>query len=110
MAKLGLLASIATIVTALGFATLSSAEDAPPCKRKEFKTELARDACAKGGQKAAKAAMDGFMKEAKKQKGTVVKTCQNPCHKSLAPNYELKDIAVAEFEKAKKLIEDKKKK
>jgi hypothetical protein len=101
MAKLGIFASIATIIAALGFATISSAADAPPCVHKEFKTSLAKDACEKGGQKAAKDAMKKFMKDAK------IKSC-NQCHTKLAPNYELKKDGVDQFKKAGgKLIGDK---
>ena len=59
----------------------------------EFKTELVKQACAKGGQKAAKDAMKVFMKEKK------IKSC-NQCHAKLAPKYELKPDAVDQFTKA----------
>lgn len=94
MAKFSILASITTILVTLGIAKLS-ANDAlavNPCVTKEFKTELARDACAKGGQPAAKDAMKAFMKEAK------LKSC-NACHSKLAPNYELKADALDQFKK-----------
>jgi NAD-dependent SIR2 family protein deacetylase len=95
MSKIAIFASIATIVASLGIATLSSsdAHAVTPCVTKEFKTELARDACAKGGQPAAKDAMKKFMKEAK------IKSC-NQCHAKLAPKYELKADAVDQFKKA----------
>ncbi|NVB79293.1 MAG: hypothetical protein HOV81_12930 [Kofleriaceae bacterium] len=94
MAKFTILASITTILATLGLAKLS-ANDAlavNPCVTKEFKTELARDACAKGGQPAAKDAMKAFMKEAK------LKSC-NACHSKLAPNYELKADGLEQFKK-----------
>ena len=94
MAKLGIFASIATIVVSLGFATLSSsdAQATTPCVTKDFKTELAKNACAKGGQPAAKDAMKKFMKEAK------LKSC-NACHSKLAPKYELKKDGLDQFKK-----------
>lgn len=95
MAKLGIVASIATIVVSLGIATLthSDALATTPCVTKEFKTELAKNACAKGGQAEAKAEMKKFMKAAK------IKSC-NACHAKLAPNYELKKDALEQFKKA----------
>jgi hypothetical protein len=93
MAKLGFLASITTLVAALGFATISSAGSVTPCVTKEFKTVLAKEACAKGGQPAAKDAMKKFMKEAK------IKSC-NACHSKLAPRYELKPTGLDQFTKA----------
>jgi hypothetical protein len=93
MAKLGLFASIATIIGALTFANMSTpnAADAP-CVHKELKTELVKQACEKGGQKAAKEAMKVWNKEKK------IKSC-NQCHTKLAPNYELKDDAFEQFAK-----------
>jgi hypothetical protein len=93
MAKLGILASITTLVAALGFATISSAGAVTPCVTKEFKTVLAKEACAKGGQPAAKDAMKKFMKDAK------IKSC-NACHSKLAPKYELKPTGLDQFKKA----------
>ena len=81
-----LLGALFTVVASLGIASLSGsadAGDAPPCKSKEFKTESVKAACAKGGQKEAKAQMQKFMKEAK------MKSC-NGCHTKLAPDYPLK--------------------
>ena len=95
MRKLTFFASIATIVASLGLATLTStdAQATNPCVTKEFKTKLAQDACAKGGQPAAKDAMKKFMKAAK------IKSC-NQCHSKLAPKYELKADGVDQFKKA----------
>jgi hypothetical protein len=96
MRKLGLLASIATIVGALGIASLSASADgkATPCQRKDFKTDMVKTACTKdgGGQEAAKDAMKAFNKEHK------IKSC-NQCHSKLAPTYELKADAVDQFKK-----------
>ena len=95
MAKLAIFASIATIVASLGIASLtaSDAQAVNPCVTKEFKTQLAKDSCAKGGQPAAKDAMKKFMKDAK------IKSC-NACHSKLAPKYELKKDAHEQFKKA----------
>ena len=95
MSKFGLIASILSIAGALTFATFTaSAEDAPaPCLHKDFKTELVKQACAKGGQLEAKTAMKAFMKEKK------IKSC-NQCHEKLAPKYELKKDGLDQFQKA----------
>jgi hypothetical protein len=98
MSKLGLIASILSITGVLTFATFqastASAEDAPtPCVHKEFKTEMVKQSCAKGGQPEAKTAMKAFMKEKK------IKSC-NQCHEKLAPKYELKKDGLDQFQKA----------
>jgi hypothetical protein len=95
MTKLGIFASITTIIAALGVASLtaSDAQAVTPCVTKEFKTELAKAACTKGGQPAAKDAMKKFMKDAK------IKSC-NACHTKLAPKYELKSDGFNQFKKA----------
>lgn len=93
MAKLGIFASLVTIVASLGLASLGEAADPTPCVTKTFKTELAKTACAKGGQPAAKKAMQKFMKDAK------IKSC-NACHTKLAPKYELKKDGFEQFKKA----------
>jgi hypothetical protein len=95
MAKLGIFASLITIVAALGFATMSAADDAPPCKRTDFKTKLVSEACKKGGQKEAKAQMQDFVK-----KNKLPTSCNKLCHTSLAPDYKLKDDALEQFKKA----------
>ena len=95
MIKLGIFASITTIIVTLGFATLSSneAQAVTACVTKDFKTEIAKDACTKGGQPAATDAMKKFMKDAK------IKSC-NACHQKLAPKYELKKDGLEQFKKA----------
>lgn len=93
MAKIAILASILTIVGSLGIASMSGeAQAVTACVTKEFKTTLLKDACAKGGQPAAKEAMKKFMKEAK------LKSC-NACHQKLAPKYELKKDGFDQFKK-----------
>jgi hypothetical protein len=95
MAKLAIFASITTIVASLGIASLTAgdASAVTACMTKEFKTQLAKDACTKGGQPGAKDAMKKFMKDAK------IKSC-NQCHAKLAPKYELKKDALEQFKKA----------
>ena len=93
MAKLGILASLTAIICALGIAMSSStsmADDPKPCVRKDFKTDMVKNACTKGGQDAAKDAMKAFNKDKK------IKSC-NQCHTKLAPNYELKDDGLKQF-------------
>jgi len=103
MSKLGFFASVATIIAALGFASFtastasaggddSKVDKAAPCVHKDFKTELVKQACEKGGQTAAKDAMKAFNKE--KQ----INSC-NKCHSKLAPNYELKTDGLDQFKK-----------
>ena len=94
MAKLGLLFSIATIIGAFSFANMSSpeAQTAPACVTTDFKTDLVKNACAKGGQKEAKEAMKAWNKEKK------IKSC-NMCHSKLAPKYELKKDGLEQFKK-----------
>ena len=101
MSKLGLFACLLSIAGVLTFATFTASADdaaapaapaAAACIHTEFKTELVKQACAKGGQKAAKDAMKVFMKEKK------IKSC-NQCHSKLAPNYELKKDGVDQFAK-----------
>ncbi len=94
MTKLGLFAALTAVIAGLGFATLSSssASAADACQHKQFKTEMVRDACTKGGQAEAKKQMQAFNKDKK------IKSC-NQCHTKLAPNYELKDDAFEQYAK-----------
>jgi hypothetical protein len=66
------------------------AEDAAAgaCRRSRFETTLVADACADGGQAAAKAAMKKFTRAAKKQERSL--ECKS-CHEALSPDYPLKD-------------------
>ncbi len=94
IAKLGLLAMTASVVSVLTFATFSaSAEDAAaPCVTKDFRTELVKSACTKGGQKEAITAMKKFNVEKR------LKSCTQ-CHSKLKPNYELKPDGLEQFHK-----------
>lgn len=96
MNKFGFVASIATIVAALGIAAFTSKDaeaDGTACVHKDFKTELVKQACAKGGQAEAKDAMKAFMKDKK------IKSC-NQCHDKLAPSYSLKPDGLEQYTKA----------
>ena len=94
--KIGVLASFSVIAGALTFAMITSTprevDAADSCQHKELKTKMVSEACAKGGQKAAKDAMKVWMKEKK------VKSC-NQCHTKLAPSYELKKDGFEQFQK-----------
>jgi hypothetical protein len=94
MAKLVILATLATIVTSLGLASLTAtdAQANPPCVTTKFQTESVKAVCAKGGQPAAKDMMKKFMKDAK------LKSC-NACHAKLAPKYELKKDGFEQYRK-----------
>jgi hypothetical protein len=94
--KLGLLAMVLGIGGVLGVASFSNEASAAggACKRTTFKTELVKDACTKGGQKAAKAAMKSFLKEHKKKDPSL--DCKT-CHKKLSPDYPLKPDALKKF-------------
>jgi len=85
-------AGIVAVTTALVVAALAARSDAGPCVRKDLKTVMVSEACAKGGQDAAKAAMKSFMGD----KG--IKTC-NQCHSKLAPSYDLKADGLTQFAK-----------
>ena len=92
MVKLGLFATAAAMVGALMFANVSAPAAETPCVTKDFKTELVKVACAKGGQKEAKDVMKHWNKEKK------IKSC-NQCHTKLAPKYELKADGLAQYKK-----------
>jgi hypothetical protein len=62
------------------------------CAHQEFKTELVKQACAKGGQKEAKDAMKAFSKD------HAIKSC-NQCHSKLAPSYDLKPDGLDQYRK-----------
>jgi hypothetical protein len=102
MTKAGIFASLSALLAALAFAMASPADADDACQHKDFKTKMVKEACTKGGQKAAKDAMKQFMKDAK------IKSC-NQCHSKLAPNYENKPDALDQFKKAGgELVDDKK--
>ena len=93
MARLVWLASLAALAGALTFAELAGPAAAPGgCVRKDFKTELVRRACVRGGQEAAKEAMKAFMTENK------LGSCKK-CHATLAPDYDLEPHGLEQFQK-----------
>lgn len=90
MKKLGIVMLSFGLAGILGAVTVSSPQEAiagAACKRTEFRTEMVKAACTKGGQSAAKAAMKKFVATAKKQEAGL--NCQS-CHSKLAPGYDLK--------------------
>jgi hypothetical protein len=90
MARLVWLASLTALAGALTLAQLSAPEAGDPCVRKDFKTELVKQACEKGGQAAAKDAMKAFVKETK------AGTCTR-CHATQSPDYDLKPEGLEQF-------------
>ena len=92
MAKLGLFAAVTAMIGALMFANAPALSADTPCVTKDFKTELVKAACEKGGQKEAKDVMKAWNKEKK------IKSC-NQCHEKLAPKYELKGDGLEQFKK-----------
>ncbi len=95
MSKLGFFALVTSLVGALTFAAVSppAEADGAACVHKDFKTELVKQACEKGGQPEAKNAMKAFMKDKK------IKSC-NACHSKLAPSYDLKPDGLDQYTKA----------
>jgi hypothetical protein len=70
--------------------------DENACKRTEFKTQLVKAACAKGGQKAAKTAMKAWVKGAKAAaKADGMKLNCATCHSKMKEDWPLKDAAMA---------------
>jgi hypothetical protein len=97
------LALLALATAAAGILSLTSVpQDAQAggdaCVRKEFKTQLVKDACTKGGQAEAKKVMKKFLSSAK-AKNPSVKDCKS-CHTSLSPDYKLTADGLAMFTKA----------
>jgi hypothetical protein len=99
MKKLALIALAAASVAILSLATVpQEARAGDACVRKEFKTTLVKDACAKGGQGEAKKVMKKFLSTAK-AKNPEVKDCKS-CHTTLSPDYKLTPTALEMFKKA----------
>ena len=99
MKKLALFALAAASVVILSLAAApqeASAGDA--CVRKDFKTEMVKNACAKGGQGEAKKVMKKFLSSAK-AKNSAVKDCKS-CHTSLSPDFKLTPNGLELFKKA----------
>ena len=101
MKKLELLALAAATAGILSLTSVSQdaqAADAAACVRKEFKTNMVKDACTKGGQAEAKKVMKKFLSTAK-AKNSSVKDCKS-CHTSLSPDYKLTSDALMQFIKS----------
>ena len=94
MAKLGMYSLALGFAAIMAVAVGSHADAAAPCKRTTFDTVMVKDACAQGGQKAAKDAMKKFLREAKKKDADL--DCGS-CHSKLSPNYPLKPDGLKAF-------------
>lgn len=97
---LGILAGASVAIFSLS--TPQIADAGKDCARKEFKTELVKAACKKGGQKAAKKAMRKFMKKAKK--ATKEKMTCTTCHSKSSGDYPLKKDGLKRYSAAKKAM------
>src|SRR5690606_30967791 len=99
MKKLALIALAAASVAVLSLAVLpQEARAGDACVRKDFKTAMVKDACAKGGQGEAKKVMKKFLSQAK-AKSAEVKDCKS-CHTTLSPDYKLTPNGLELFKKA----------
>lgn len=78
----------------LSVALLTTNAFAADCLTKKFDTRLVADACADGGQKAAREAMKKFQRAARERDADL--DCKS-CHQSLSPHYRLKDDALERF-------------
>ena len=89
MARFGVISLALSFAAVIGITSLTSSANAADaaCKRAKFETKLVGDACAAGGQKAAKDAMKKFVKDAKKKKAGL--DCAS-CHQKVGGNYPLK--------------------
>ncbi|GAB4558140.1 MAG: hypothetical protein Tsb0020_02890 [Haliangiales bacterium] len=97
MKKLTLFALAAGAAMVLAFTSAPNpAQAADDCARKDFKTELIKAACSKGGQKEAKKEMKKFLSQAKKQDSSL--TCKS-CHTKLKPSYDLKPDGLEMYKK-----------
>lgn len=82
--RFAIISALATILVAFVFTGVrhDQAEAATPCSRTTFKTQMVKQACIEGQEKA-KSVMKAWNKEKN------VKSC-NQCHDKLAPSYSLK--------------------
>ncbi len=103
--------SVLSLALGLGLATAALSltpheadASSKPCARKEFKTELVKQACAEGGQRAAKKAMKAFVKKAKKAKGGDPDLACDSCHKKMGGDYPTKPEALDKLQKLLKVV------
>ena len=94
MKKLALTILAGASVACLSLSSPQPADAGKACARKEFKTQLIKDACKKD-QKAAKKAMRDFVKKAKKVSKSKV-TCKT-CHTKTSGAYGLKKDGLEKF-------------
>ncbi len=69
---------------------------AAECRAVRFETKLVQEACAEGGQKAAREAMKRFQRAARA--GHPELECKT-CHSSLTPDYRLRADGLAQLKK-----------
>lgn len=102
--------SVLSLALGLGLAIAAlalpheAAASSKPCHHKELKTQMIKEACAKGGQRAAKKAMKAFVKKAKKAKGGDPDLACDSCHKKLGGDYPIKDDALKHLQKLLKVV------
>ena len=85
-----------SLAAALLPGSVSAQAAAAPCVRTKFDTKLTQDACAKGGQEAAKAAWKTWMSEAKKTDATL--SCKS-CHAKMGPDFPTNADGLTLFKK-----------
>lgn len=102
MKKLALIILAGASVAVLSLSSPQVADAGKDCARKEFKTDLIKNACKKGGQKAAKKAMREFMKKAKK--ATKKKMTCKTCHTKASGKYPLKKDGLDLYTEYKKAM------
>ena len=98
MKKLALTILAGASIAILSLAAAPQADAGDACARKEFKTELVKKACEKGGQAEAKKVMKKFMASAKKV-NAAIKNCKS-CHEGLKPDYKLTKDGLKMFKDA----------
>ncbi|MCY0989232.1 hypothetical protein OV203_18990 [Nannocystis sp. ILAH1] len=99
MKKFAFLALAAATACLLSLTSMSQdAQAGDACVRKEFKTQLIKDACTKGGQDEAKKVMKKFLAKAK-AKNPAIKDCKS-CHTTLSPDFKLTNDALMQFQMA----------
>jgi len=102
--------SVLSLVLGLGLATTAltlpheAAASSKPCTHKHLTTQMLKQACAKGGQRAAKKTMKAFVKKAKKAKGGDPDLACDSCHKKLGGNYPIKADALKHLQKLLKVV------
>ena len=102
MKKLALVILAGASLAVFSMSAPQEADAGKACARTEFKTELIKNACKKGGQSEAKKAMRTFMKKAKK--ATKEKITCSSCHTKSSGDYPLKKDGLKRYKAAKKAM------